>query len=72
MWPKLRAVFRGDNKSFAVKLDKILDIQLFTNGLQFSENNRSKSRLINFAQQGNHNVIGAVLSYVINHYEDKE
>lgn len=67
-----RAVFRGDNKSFAVKLDKILDIQLFTNGLQFSENNRSKPRLIKFAQQGNHDIIGAVLSYAINHYGDKE
>lgn len=66
-----RIVFRGDKKSFAVKLDKILDTQLFTNGLQFSENNRSKPRLIKFAQEGNHNIIGAVLSYAINHYGDK-
>ncbi|MEI6587806.1 MAG: hypothetical protein WCO05_02560 [Candidatus Moraniibacteriota bacterium] len=67
-----RAIFRGNNKSFAVKLDKILDIQLFTNGLQFSENNKSKPRLINFAQQGNQDIIGAILSYAINHYGDKE
>lgn len=67
-----RIIFRGDKKSFAVKLDKILDTQLFTNGLQFSENNRSKPRLVKFVQEGNHNIIGAVLSYAINHYGDKE
>ena len=67
-----RIVFQGDNKSFAVKMDKILDSQLFTNGLQFSENNRSKPRLIKFAQLGNHDIIGAILSYAVNHYGDKE
>lgn len=65
-----RIIFRGDKKSFAVKLDKLLDTQLFTDGLQFSENNRSKPRLINFAQEGNYNIIGAVLSYAVNHYGD--
>lgn len=67
-----RIVFRGDKKSFAVKLDKILETQLFTNGLQFSENNRSKPRVVKFEQEGNHNIIGAVLSYTINNYGDKE
>lgn len=67
-----RIVFRGDKKSFVVKLGKIFETQLFTNGLQFSEINRSKPRLIKFAQIGNHNIIGAVLSYAINHYIEKE
>ncbi|MDD4902775.1 MAG: hypothetical protein PHE24_06635 [Patescibacteria group bacterium] len=67
-----RIIFRGDKKSFAVKLDKVLDIQLFTNGLQFSEINRSKPRMIRFGQEGNHNIIGAILSYAINHYGGKE
>jgi hypothetical protein len=66
-----RVVFRGDKKSFATKLQNILDIQLFTNGFQFSENNKSKPRLLKFKQEGNHDVIGAVLSYAINHYGDK-
>lgn len=66
-----RVIFRGDKKSFATKLDKILDVQLFTNGFQFSENNKSKPRLIKFAQEGNHDIIGAVLSYAINHYGEK-
>jgi hypothetical protein len=67
-----RVIFQGDKKSFAVKLDKILDMQIFTNGFQFSENNRSKPRLIIFAQEGNHNIIGTILSYAINHYGDKK
>ena len=67
-----RVIFRGEKKSFAVKLDKILDIQLFTNGFQFSENNKSKPRLIKFKEQGNHDIIGAILSFAINHYGDKE
>lgn len=67
-----RIIFRGDKKSFAVKLDKILDIQLFTNGLQFSENNKSKPRLVKFKEQGNHDIIGAILSFAINHYGDKK
>src|SRR3989344_4585197 len=67
-----RVIFRGDKKSFAAKLDNILDVQLFTNGFQFSENNKTKPRLMKFKEQGNHDIIGAVLSYAINHYGDKE
>lgn len=67
-----RIIFRGDKKSFATKLDNILDTQLFTNGFQFSENNKSKPRLLKFKQEGNHDIIGAVLSYAINHFGDKE
>lgn len=66
-----RVIFRGDRKSFAIKLDKILDTQLFTNGIQLSENNRSKPRLIKFKEEGNYNIIGAILSYAINHFGDK-
>jgi tellurite resistance protein len=67
-----RIIFRGDGKSFATKLDKILDIQLFTNGIHLSENNRAKPRLIKFNELGNHHIIGAVLSHAINHYGDKD
>lgn len=67
-----RIIFRGDKKSFAIKLDKILDIQLFTNGLQISENNRSKPILIKFLQKGNHDIIGTIISYTINHYGESD
>lgn len=63
-----RIIFRGDGKSFAVKLDKLLDMQIFSNGLQFSENNKSKPRLVKFKEQGNYDIVGAILSYAVNHY----
>jgi len=67
-----RIIFRGDGKAFAIKLDKILDIQIFTNSLQFSENNKSKPCIVKLKQEGNHDIVGAILSYAINNYEDKE
>ena len=66
-----RVIFKGDNKSFATKLDQILNLQLFSNGFCFSENNKSKPRRIKFVQEGNHDIIGAILSYAINHYSAK-
>lgn len=66
-----RLIFRGDKKSFASKLENILDIQLFTNGVHFSENNKSKPRLIQFSHPGNQDIFGAILSYAINHYGEK-
>lgn len=63
-----RLIFRGDSKSFATKLDKILDIRLFTDGVQFSENNKSKPRLVKFQDGGNQDIVGAVLSYAGNHF----
>jgi hypothetical protein len=67
-----RIIFRGDGKSFAIKLDKILDIQIFTDMIQFSENNKPKPRMVMFKDVGNHDIVGAVFSYVINHYGDKK
>lgn len=64
-----RLIFRGNMKSFAVKMDKILDTHLFTNGFQFTEVNKTKPKLILFAEDGNCNIIGAILSYAINNYK---
>ncbi len=64
-----RLIFKGNMKSFAVKIDKILDTHLFTNGFQFTEVNKIKPKLIFFAEEGNHNIIGAILSYAINNYK---
>ncbi len=63
-----RLIFQGDLKSFAVKLDKILSAQLFRDGFQFSEGNKPKPRLIQFQQAGNQEIIGAILTYTVNHY----
>lgn len=66
-----RVIFRGDRKAFAIKLDRILDMQIFIDSLQLAENNKSKPRMIKFKQEENHDIVGAVLSYAINHYGDK-
>jgi hypothetical protein len=63
-----RAIFRGDGKSFAFKLDKLLDLQLMANGIYLAEANKAKPRMIKFAEEGNSDIIGAVLSHAINNY----
>jgi len=66
-----RIIFSGDKKSLSTKLDKIIDINLFTNGLQFSEINKNKPRLLSFEKKGNQEIIGAILSSAINHFGDE-
>lgn len=65
-----RFIFQGDKKSFAVNLNKILDIKVFSNGIHFSENNRLKPRLVKFVEEGNNHIIAAILTYAINHYNN--
>jgi hypothetical protein len=64
-----RIIMKGDRKSFAIKLNNLLGTELFTNGIYMSENGKATQRMLRFQQQGNHDIIGAVLSYAINHYE---
>jgi len=63
-----RIVFRGDAKSFAAKYDKLLDIQLFSDGLRFSEAGKSKPRIITYLQSGNQDIVGAILTQAVNRY----
>lgn len=63
-----RIILRGNNKSFAIKLDKILDIQLFSDGLRIFENNKSKPRIIQFHNGNNGDIVGSIISYSINNY----
>lgn len=65
-----RIIVRGDKKSFAIKLNNLLGSELFTNAIYLSENGKVAQRMIRFQQKGNHDIIGAVLSYAINHFED--
>jgi len=65
-----RIIFSGDKKSFSIRLDKIIDISLFTNGLKFSEINKNEPRLITFEKKGNQEILGAILSSAINHFSD--
>jgi hypothetical protein len=67
-----RLIFRGDGKSFAIKLDRILDLRVFTNGLNISEVNKTKPRMVAFKEEKNHDLVGAVLSQAINNFGAKE
>jgi hypothetical protein len=60
-----RLAFVGDRKSFAVKFDKLIDIQIAINGLQFSETNKQHSKLIRFDSQ-NGDVIVAIVNFLFN------
>ncbi|NTU66894.1 MAG: hypothetical protein HGB08_03115 [Candidatus Moranbacteria bacterium] len=64
-----RIVFRGNAKSFSIKLDKILDVQCYSDGIKIFENNKSNPRLIQFFNNNNGDVVGSILSYSINNYQ---
>ncbi|MGV8130932.1 MAG: hypothetical protein ACP5N7_02405 [Candidatus Pacearchaeota archaeon] len=64
-----RVIFTGEGKSFTVALDKILDLQIFSNGLYITETNKAKQKMVKFAEEGNHDIVGATLSYAINHFD---
>jgi len=62
-----RIIFRGDRKSFNLKIDKILDFELFANGIRIT-GDTGKPRLVKFSKQGNADIIGALVSRVVDQY----
>ena len=62
-----RVIFQGDAKSFALRLDKLLSLNLFRDGIRFSDD-KGKPRMIKFADDSDSDVVGATLSYAINHF----
>lgn len=66
-----RVVFRGDGKTFSIKLNKLLDVQVLSNGVYFSEVNKAKQKMVKYTQPGNQDIIGAVLSHAINNFSSK-
>jgi hypothetical protein len=62
-----RVIFRGDKRSFAYRLDKLLDIHLFQEGVLITDTN-GKPRTIHFASTGNADIVGGVLTAAINRF----
>lgn len=62
-----RTIFRGDNKSFALSIAKLLDVAFFTNGVKLTDD-KGKPRTVMFKTKENVDIVGAVLSRVINTY----
>ena len=62
-----RAIFRGDKKSFVLSIAKLLDVHFFTNGVKLTDD-KGKPRTVKFETKENVDIVGAVLSRVINNY----
>lgn len=59
-----RLAFLGDRKSFAIKFEKLLEIQPGTNGVKFSDGGRSGTKLVRYYSKQNADIICEVLNYV--------
>jgi hypothetical protein len=62
-----RIIFRGDTKSFNFRFDKLLDVQFYADGVRLTDD-KGKPRLVQFAETGNGDVVGAILSHAVNSY----
>lgn len=62
-----RTIFRGDKKSFVLSIPKLLDVSFFTNGVKLTDD-KGKPRTVMFKTKENVDIVGAVLSRVINDY----
>lgn len=62
-----RVVFTGNVKSFSIKLDKLLNIEFYQDGLQF-HGTTGKPRTVQLTQPAHIDIVGAILSSTINSY----
>jgi hypothetical protein len=62
-----RVIFRGDAKSFSIKFDKLLELNFYSDGMRVTDD-KGKPRMIRFAEEGNIDVVGAILSHAVNNY----
>lgn len=62
-----RVVFRGDAKSFAFKLDKILDVALFSDGITVTAQS-GRPKTVRFSSLENTDVVGMLLTHVVNNF----
>ncbi|MBS3933699.1 MAG: hypothetical protein KGZ35_05025 [Truepera sp.] len=62
-----RVIFRGDAKSFNIRLDKLLELNLYSDGVRLTDD-KGKPRMVKFDDERNTDVVGATLSYAINRF----
>jgi hypothetical protein len=60
-----RVIFRGDKKGFNTRLDKLLNVEMTSNGVTLTDD-RSRSRVVQFSTAENADIVGAILSSAIN------
>ena len=59
-----RVIFRGDNKSFAIKLDKLLNTKVFTNGFEFTDGT-AKPKLVTLNDTFNLDIAATIIDQAI-------
>jgi hypothetical protein len=62
-----RVIFRGDTKSFNIRLDKLLELNFYKDGVRLTDD-KGKPRVVKFDDTGNTDLVGATLSCAINHF----
>ena len=62
-----RLAFLGDGKSFAIKLEKLLEIEPGTNGLKFSEGGKAGPKMVRYYNMKKSDVVCEVLNYVFDY-----
>ncbi len=62
-----RAIFRGDRKGFNIRLDKLLNVEMASNGVTITDAS-SKPRVVQFLNAANTDIVGAILSHAVNNY----
>lgn len=62
-----RVIFRGNAKSFNLRLDKLLDLNFYSDGVRLTDD-KGKPRIVKYSHEGNADVVGATLSYAINQF----
>lgn len=62
-----RAIFRGDAKSFNIRLDNILHVEFFRDGIQITDNG-GKPKIVRFLSTTNTDIVGAIFGQVINSF----
>jgi hypothetical protein len=67
-----RAAFVGDAKSFNAPWDKVLNIELYRDGVRFSLTNRSKPAPVKTANIANIEIIAAVISHAVSTHGEKD
>ncbi len=62
-----RVIFRGDAKSFNLRLDKLLELNFYSDGVRLTDD-KGKPHVVKFTSAGNTDVVGATLSCAINQF----
>jgi hypothetical protein len=60
-----RAIFCGNARSFNTRLDKILPVEFYRDGVQITDST-GKPKVVRFSRPGNIDIVGAILGQVIN------